>query len=183
MLFLPAVFLHFCLAFPERRPRTPRAWLVPALYLPALVVTGAGVMSHALVASGEERGALWAIAEAIDRAKPLYFAAYFTLAVAVLVDSYRRTRGLVPRRQVKWLLWGTAAGVFPFLAFYALPSGAISPSHHTLPRLAGLARHAFALAQGRGVEVTLLLAQLASTLLFGAAVLAVAIALFERKDF
>jgi hypothetical protein len=52
-----------------------------------------------------------------------------------------------------------------------------------LPRLAGLARHALALAQGRGVEVTLLLAQLGGTLLFGAAVLAVAIALFERKDF
>ncbi len=121
VLFLPAVFLHFCLAFPERRPRTPRAWLVPALYLPALVVTGAGAMSHALLASSEEKGALWAIVEAIDRAEPLYFAAYFTLAVAVLVDSYRRTRGLVPRRQVKWLLWGTAAGVFPFLAFYALP--------------------------------------------------------------
>ena len=121
VLFLPAVFLHFCLAFPERRPRARRAWLVPALYLPALVVTGAGAMSHALVASGEEQGALWSIVAAIDRAEPLYFAAYFTLAVAVLVDSYRRTRGLVPRRQVKWLLWGTAAGVFPFLAFYALP--------------------------------------------------------------
>ena len=121
VLFLPAVFLHFCLAFPERRPRTSRTWLVPALYLPALVVTGAGAMSHALAASGEEQGALWAIVEAIDRAEPLYFAAYFTLAVAVLVDSYRRTRGLVPRRQVKWLLWGTAAGTFPFLAFYALP--------------------------------------------------------------
>ena len=121
VLFLPAVFLHFCLSFPERRPRAPRAWLVPALYLPALVVTGAGAMSHALVASGEVQGALWTIVEAIDRAEPLYFAAYFTLAVAVLIDSYRRTRGLVPRRQVKWLLWGTAAGVFPFLAFYALP--------------------------------------------------------------
>ena len=52
-----------------------------------------------------------------------------------------------------------------------------------LPRLAGLARHAFSLAQGRGVEVALLLAQLGGTLLFAAAVLAVAIALFERKDF
>ena len=121
VLFLPAVFLHFCLAFPERRARVSRSWLVPALYLPALVVAGAGVMSHVLLASGEEAAALWSIVEAIDRAEPLYFAAYFTLAVAVLVDSYRRTRGLVPRRQVKWLLWGTAAGVFPFLAFYALP--------------------------------------------------------------
>jgi hypothetical protein len=78
-------------------------------------------MSHWLLSSAEEKGALWAIVEAIDRAEPLYFAAYLALAVAVLVDSYRRTRGLVPRRQVKWLLWGTAAGVFPFLAFYALP--------------------------------------------------------------
>ena len=120
-LFLPAVFLHFCLAFPERRPSTLRAWVVPVLYLPALVVSGAGAMSHALLAAGEDAQALWAIVETIDRAKPLYFAAYFTLAFAVLVDSYRRTRGLVPRRQVKWLLWGTAAGVFPFLAFYALP--------------------------------------------------------------
>ena len=120
-LFLPAVFLHFCLVFPERRPSTLRAWVVPVLYLPALVVSGAGAMSHALLAAGEDAAALWAIVETIDRAKPLYFAAYFTLAFAVLVDSYRRTRGLVPRRQVKWLLWGTAAGVFPFLAFYALP--------------------------------------------------------------
>lgn len=119
VLFLPAVFLHFCLTFPERRPRAPRAWLAPAIYLPALVVTGAAAMSHALVAAGQ--GLLWSIVEAIDRAEPLYFALYFTIAVAVLVDSYRRTRGLVPRRQVKWLLWGTAAGVFPFLAFYALP--------------------------------------------------------------
>lgn len=121
VLFLPVVFLHFCLTFPERRLRAQRMWVVPALYMPALVVTGAAVMSHALLASGEEPGALWGIVEAIDRAEPLYFAAFFTLSVAVLLDSYRRTRGLVARRQVKWLLWGTTAGVFPFLAFYALP--------------------------------------------------------------
>jgi PAS domain S-box-containing protein len=121
VLFLPVVFLHFCLTFPERRLRARWMWVVPALYMPALVVAGAAVMSHALLASGEEPGALWGIVEAIDRAEPLYFAAFFTLSVAVLLDSYRRTRGLVARRQVKWLLWGTTAGVFPFLAFYALP--------------------------------------------------------------
>ena len=120
-LFLPVVFLHFCLTFPERRLRARRMWVVPALYMPALVVAGAAVMSHALLASGEEPGALWGIVEAIDRAEPLYFAAFLTLCVAVLLDSHRRTRGLVARRQVKWLLWGTTAGVFPFLAFYALP--------------------------------------------------------------
>ena len=120
-LFLPVVFLHFCLTFPERRLRAQRLWLVPALYMPALVLAGAAAMSQALFAAGEETGALWGIVEAIDRIQPLYFAAFFTMAFAVLMDSYRRTRSVTARRQIKWLVWGTGGGVVPFLAFYALP--------------------------------------------------------------
>jgi len=119
-LFLPVVFLHFCLTFPERR-RAQRLWLVPALYMPALVLAGAAAMSQALFATGEETGALWSIVAAIDRIQPLYFAVFFAMAFAVLVDSYRRTRSLTARRQIKWLVWGTGGGVVPFLAFYALP--------------------------------------------------------------
>jgi two-component system NtrC family sensor kinase len=120
-LFLPVVFLHFCLTFPERRLRAQRSWVVPALYMPGLAIAGAAVTSHALVSAGEEPTTLWGIVEILDRLQPLYFAVFLTLAFAVLLDSYQRTRGLIPRRQVKWLLWGTAAGVFPFLTFYALP--------------------------------------------------------------
>jgi hypothetical protein len=121
VLFLPVVYLHFCLTFPEKRLRAQSAWVVPALYMPALAVTGASVMSHALLARGQEPGALWGIVETIDRLEPLYFGVGFALSFAVLLHAYRRTRSLVSRRQVKWLVWGTAAGVLPFLAFYALP--------------------------------------------------------------
>ncbi len=121
VLFLPVVFLHFCLTFPERRIRSQRLWLVPALYMPALVLAGAAAMSQTLFASGEETGALWGIVEAIDRMQPLYFAAFFVMAFAALMDSYRRTRSVTARRQVKWLVWGTGGGIVPFLAFYALP--------------------------------------------------------------
>jgi PAS domain S-box-containing protein len=120
-LFLPIVYLHFCLTFPERRLHARGLWIVPALYMPALVVTGATVMSLALLAGGEKPAPLWGIVETIDRLKPLYFGVVFALAFAVLLRSYRRARSVVARRQVKWLVWGTAAGVFPFLAFYALP--------------------------------------------------------------
>ena len=120
-LFLPVTFLHFCLAFPERRTGAHRLWLVPALYMPGLVLAGAAAMSLALGAAGEGTGTLWAIVATLDRTQPLYFAGYFVVAFSVLLDAHRRTRGLVQRRQVKWLLWGTAAGVFPFLALYALP--------------------------------------------------------------
>lgn len=128
VLFLPVVYLHFCLVFPERRLRAQREWVAPALYMPALVVTGASVMSHALLARGEEPEALWRIVQAVDRAKPLYFAILFALAFVVLLRSYRRTRSVTARRQVKWLVWGTAAGVFPFLAFYAVPF-VLRPGH------------------------------------------------------
>ena len=30
ILFLPVVFLHFCLSFPERRLSRARAWMIPA---------------------------------------------------------------------------------------------------------------------------------------------------------
>jgi PAS domain S-box-containing protein len=120
-LFLPVVFLHFCLTFPERRLRAQRLWLVPALYMPALVLAGAAAMSQALFAAGEEPGALWSIVAAIDGIAPLYFAFFFAMSFAVLKDSYRRTRSLTARRQVKWLVWGTGGGMVPFLAFYALP--------------------------------------------------------------
>ncbi len=121
VLFLPVVYLHFCLSFPEPRLRAQRSWIVPALYMPALVVTGASVMSHVLAAFGGETRAVWKIIEAVDRLKPLYFGLGFALSFVVLSRSYQRTRSLVARRQVKWLLWGTATGAFPFLAFYAVP--------------------------------------------------------------
>ncbi|HSB60973.1 MAG TPA: ATP-binding protein, partial [Vicinamibacteria bacterium] len=121
VLFLPVVFLHFGLSFPERRLARQRAWLIPAIYMPALALAGAAAASHALVASGGEPAALWRIAEAIDGGKPLYFASLFAISFAVLLDSYRRTRALTARRQMKWLVWGTGAGVLPFFVFYAIP--------------------------------------------------------------
>jgi PAS domain S-box-containing protein len=120
-LFLPAVYLHFCLTFPDRRLHARWLWTVPALYMPALVVSGATAMSQGLLARGEQPGALVGIVEMVDRAKPLYFGVGLALAFAVLLRSHRRARSVVARRQVKWLVWGTAAGSFPFLAFYALP--------------------------------------------------------------
>jgi len=52
-----------------------------------------------------------------------------------------------------------------------------------LPRLTGLVDHAGRLAEGRPAAPDLLLAQLGGAALFTAAALAVAVALFDRKDF
>src|SRR5687768_2538941 len=49
ILFLPVAFLHFCLAFPERRLSRGRAWLIPAAYMPALGLAGAAVATQVLL--------------------------------------------------------------------------------------------------------------------------------------
>jgi len=116
-LFLPAVFLHFCLTFPERRATR----LVAAAYLPGLILAGAAVASHALFVVSPARDAMWGIASLIDRSAPLYFAGLFCVAFGVLVHSYRGAERAVTRKQTKWLVWGTGLGVAPFLLFYALP--------------------------------------------------------------
>jgi two-component system, NtrC family, sensor kinase len=121
VLFLPVVFLHFCLSFPERRLPSARGWLIPAAYLPALALAGAGVASQILFLTTSRAEVLWAITSAIDRWKPLYFAVLFAASFGVLLDSYRKTRSLIARKQMKWLVWGTGAGVLPFFIFYAIP--------------------------------------------------------------
>ncbi len=121
ILFLPVVFLHFCLSFPERRILSSRSWVIPAAYMPALILAGAAVASQILFVTAPAAEALWRITAAIDRSKPVYFAALFAVSFVILVDSYRKTRNQVARRQMKWLVWGTGAGVLPFFVFYAVP--------------------------------------------------------------
>jgi two-component system, NtrC family, sensor kinase len=122
ILFLPVVFLHFCLAFPERRSTT-RAWVIPAAYMPALALAGAAVASQVLFVTSKpaHREVLWQVTSFIDNWKPIYFATLFAVSFGILLGSYRRTRSLTARKQMKWLVWGTGAGVMPFFLFYAIP--------------------------------------------------------------
>jgi two-component system NtrC family sensor kinase len=120
ILFLPVVFLHFCLSFPERRLPAARAWLIPAAYLPALALAGAAVTCQVLFLTTRAE-ALWQVTATIDRLQPLYFAVLFSLSFAILVDSFRRTRSVMARKQMKWLVWGTGAATLPFFVFYAVP--------------------------------------------------------------
>ena len=121
ILFLPVVFLHFCLSFPERKLPSSRSWLIPAAYLPAYAVAGASVASQILFVTLPRGEMMWRITAAIDQARPLYFAALFAVSFGILFHSYRRTRNHTARKQMKWLVWGTGAGVVPFFVFFAIP--------------------------------------------------------------
>ena len=118
-LIAPAVFLHFCLTFPE----TPR-WLQPRVnavifYLPAALVFTAYLASTSgvLTASVPLVELRWVL----DRIWIVLSTLLYLAGGLVLNLEYRKVDDPIVRQQVKWLRNGTFCGILPFAVLYALP--------------------------------------------------------------
>jgi two-component system NtrC family sensor kinase len=123
LLMLPPLFLHFALVFPER-PHTQgyaamlARWL-PAIYLPACVLGATRVL--ALARADVDPGYFVRLIELLERLEFLYLAGFLAAGLAVLVRAVRRVRSVTAKRQLRWIVWGTAIGAVPFALGYALP--------------------------------------------------------------
>jgi two-component system NtrC family sensor kinase len=122
-LLLPPLFVHFALVFPER----PDSWvrsdagrrLLPLVYLPAALLGGAEV---AAVLRGASQGAVLSnIAELMERGELVYLAASLVGGLAIMIRALRRGCSVTARRQLRWIVWGTALGAIPFVLGYVLP--------------------------------------------------------------
>ena len=120
LLMQPALFLHFCLSFPERpeilraRPRGMALVYAPgALLLAVHVLVATGV----LVWSLPLQVARWMV----DRVELIYLAAYFLAGAIWLQRSYRRADGPLVKQQLKWVTRGTFLSIVPFAALYVVP--------------------------------------------------------------
>ena len=123
MLLLPPLFLHFALVFPDR----PDGWarsdagrtLLPLVYLPALLLGGARV---AVVVRGGRHGeVLSSVVSLVERGELFYLAGSLIAGLVIMSRALRRVRSVTARRQLRWIVWGTALGGVPFAAGYALP--------------------------------------------------------------
>ena len=115
----PALFLHFAMTFPERRP-WHRRWMSIATYLPGLLLTllYAGFATGVLSSPGNPRPDVLA---ALNRAWMGLLSAAYVLSGVILHLAYRRTEDPIVRQQVKWLRNGMVFGFAPFGILYALP--------------------------------------------------------------
>jgi two-component system, NtrC family, sensor kinase len=122
-LLLPPLFLHFALVFPDR----PDAWvrsdagraLVPAIYLPALLLGGVSVAG---VINGVTHGeVLTRVAALVQQGQLIYLGVSLVAGLAIMVRALREVRSVTARRQLRWIVWGTALGSLPFVFGYALP--------------------------------------------------------------
>jgi two-component system NtrC family sensor kinase len=110
----PALFLHFCLGFPEAG-RGSRRWV-------ALLYGAAGLLLvfHVAALSGMLVPMLSARVLA-DRFDYFYLAFCFLAGAVVLARSYRRMKAPLLKQQLKWATRGTFLAIVPFAALYALP--------------------------------------------------------------
>lgn len=112
----PALFLHFALTFPERRPfLARRRWLLPLVYAPGILVLAAYVTAVGWFVPTARL--LWNL----DRLDNIYLAAMFVLAAVVLFDTYRHVTTPLLRQQMKWITRGTVLAVAPYTLFYVIP--------------------------------------------------------------
>jgi len=116
----PALFLHFCLTFPERSTLIrERRYLAPLLYLPGVLLGAV----HALVAVDilvlplPLLQARWLL----DRIELFYLGAYFLAGALALHYAYVRASDPILKHQLKWVTRGTWVAIVPFAALYALP--------------------------------------------------------------
>lgn len=123
VLVLPPLFLHFSLVFPER-PHIPgysaalARWL-PAIYLPGAVLGSTRAL--ALIRSGVDPNYFVRLVALLDRLEFLYLAGFLAAGLAVLIRALGRARSVTVRRQLRWIVWGTALGAIPFAIGYAIP--------------------------------------------------------------
>ncbi len=123
ILVLPPLFLHFTLVFPER----PRRWsggefgraVIVAAYLPAIVL---GIAQVLAIGRGRNDAALLdRVVGNVERIELLYLALCFLGGLAGLWRALSQVTTVTARRQLRWIVWGTALGTAPFAFGYALP--------------------------------------------------------------
>ena len=122
-LLLPPLLVHFALVFPDR----PDAWVrseagrrfMPLLYLPALAL---GAVSVAAVMNGSAHGeVLTRLTTLVQSAQLVYLSVSLVAGLAIMVRALREVRSVTARRQLRWIVWGSAVGSVPFTFGYALP--------------------------------------------------------------
>src|SRR5258708_5829327 len=89
-----------------------------------LTVAFFGGVSVAGVINGGTHGeVLTRVAAYVQYAQLLYLAISLVAGFVIMVRALRVVRSVTARRQLRWIVWGTALGSVPFVFGYALPFG------------------------------------------------------------
>ena len=121
-VFLPPLFLHFCLEFPFRRRffrDHPRSFLL--LYVPGALLM---VIWAAFVYGVLEQPYALRFREILETIGDVHFGACFVASAGVVFWTYKTVKTPDLRQQMKWITRGVALGALPFFLLQSLPRAA-----------------------------------------------------------
>jgi PAS domain S-box-containing protein len=119
-LFLPPLFLHFCLTFPEpKQTLRNHSSLKALLYVPASGLLAIQVLFVQGYLNVFQAPLVFRIF--LDRIHTVHFAAFFLFAVVSLIHTYFSSANITLKQQMRWIVLGTTFGTVPFFLFYAVP--------------------------------------------------------------
>jgi two-component system NtrC family sensor kinase len=121
-LALPPLFLHFAFEFPDRHDpwvKTATGRLVlPLVYVPAFAIG----LARAFVMGGLiYLGPVSIWLQRFETMSLVYLATCLLGGLAVMVRALTRLRSVTARRQLRWIVWGSALGALPFISLYLVP--------------------------------------------------------------
>ncbi|HLI86206.1 MAG TPA: ATP-binding protein [Bryobacteraceae bacterium] len=118
-LAAPAIFLHFCLTFPEPAGGPARRVKALFFYAPAAALFAAylGFASGILSVSFPLVEVRWAL----DRVWVVLCTVPYLIGGIVLSFRYGKMDDPIVRQQLKWLRNGTLCGILPFTVLYVVP--------------------------------------------------------------
>lgn len=117
--FAPALLLHFSIALSRRAAPRRRVGLLLA-YAPAVLLILYAVWAVLLRGVYRLADPVRGI-ERVDRLQVLFLTAAAAASAALLARASLRTPSSLHRSQARWMLWGLAVGLGPFVLLYGLP--------------------------------------------------------------
>ncbi|MEO8362031.1 MAG: PAS domain S-box protein, partial [Vicinamibacteria bacterium] len=161
---LPPCYLQFCLKLTKTNTRrmTIRVYGIAVAFIGlelfGLLGAGSSVFAETILS--------W-----VDRLEPVYFSAFFLAGIVSLWRASSHARVGLERRRMRSLAFGTAAGIGPFIAFYAVPfalgrpGGTVPELFGTIPLTLLPLALAYAVIQNRIVDIGFLFRRLLVSLI------------------
>jgi PAS domain S-box-containing protein len=121
-VFLPPLFLHFCLEFTKRNLYRGHPRLLLFLYVPGalLLATWAAFIYGIL----DILTFPLQLRQILETTGDFHFGVYFVASAIVLFRTYRAVRIPDLRQQMKWVTRGVALGALPYFLLQSLPRAA-----------------------------------------------------------
>ncbi len=128
LILLAPLFIHFAAIYPARyHLLTRRRWLGALLYVPALFLVAAEIWLRFAKLRGLIPVSPVTLRNFLSQVEIIVFAASIIISSALLIRTFRQSRSIIVRLQLKWVIWGMSVAGVAFAAFY-LPSYLVQPN-------------------------------------------------------